>query len=174
MDDARLRRLSPKVLALLGEPDRLAVVASLMVGNEPPPGAGKNSPEKMVEQLEAGGVLDNGQVTTESLSALLKECLDEVRELIKEEHAPPGAKHLRQLDFRHGHLVHIPSNPAQRDKLLEWLVDSLLVDPSYQESELKVLLRTVHHDHAALRRYLVDGGYMKRDPHSGTYYPRRS
>ncbi len=146
------------------------MVAGLIANNEPPQDLKKTSSEMMIGQLEAGGVLSNGEVTKESLSALLKECLTEVRELIKDEHTPPSAKHLRQLKFKHGRLVRIPSNPAQRAELLSWLVDSLLVDPSYQESELKVLLRTVHDDHAALRRYLVDGGYMRREPHSGTYY----
>lgn len=97
-------------------------------------------------------------MNTEILSALLKECLSEVRALIKEEHVPPSAEHLRRLAFRHGRLVRMPSSPEQRKDLLKWIFDSLLVDHSYQESELKVLLKTVHNDHAALRRCLVDGG----------------
>ena len=85
---------------------------------------------------------------------------------------PPGAPPPRRLTdrekvvrafIRDGRLVSIPSKPRKRDLLLPVILDRCFPeDRSYQENEVNRRLALLHPDVAALRRYLVDGGWMTR------------
>ncbi|WP_371619065.1 DUF2087 domain-containing protein [Streptomyces sp. NBC_00454] len=62
-----------------------------------------------------------------------------------------------------GRLAVIPRKPARREQLLAHLTQTLFAtDRDYTESEVNGLLRTVHEDCAALRRYLVIAGHLTR------------
>lgn len=62
-----------------------------------------------------------------------------------------------------GRLAVIPRKPARREQLLVHLAQTLFAtDRDYTESEVNGLLRTVHEDCAALRRYLVIAGHLIR------------
>ena len=55
--------------------------------------------------------------------------------------------------------------PASRpDRIAVLAHIALRFDPGrvYEESEVNRLLQAVHHDHAMLRRYLVDEGLLRR------------
>jgi hypothetical protein len=70
-----------------------------------------------------------------------------------------------------GRLVSIPAKEKKRAVVLRWLVDACFVeDRDYPEKEVNQRLALVHRDVAALRRYLVDAGLMRRE--AGVY--RRS
>lgn len=70
--------------------------------------------------------------------------------------------------MRDGRLVSIPSKPRKRELLLPVILDQCFPeDRSYEEGEVNVRLAALHPDVAALRRYLVDGGWMTRN--SGVY-----
>ena len=89
---------------------------------------------------------------------------DELRRLTDEE------KVIRAF-VRDGRLVSIPAKPVKRDLLLPYLLDRCFPeDRAYEEREVNLRLALLHPDVAALRRYLVDGGLMKRE--AGIY--RRS
>jgi hypothetical protein len=87
--------------------------------------------------------------------------------------SPPGGKPLRRLSpeekvvrsfFRDGRLVSIPAKPSKRDLLLLVILDlSFPEDRPYEEKEVNMRLALLHPDVAALRRYLVDGGWMTRE-----------
>jgi hypothetical protein len=65
--------------------------------------------------------------------------------------------------LRDGRLVSIPAKPSKRDLLLPVLLDRCFPeDRDYQENEVNARLAQLHPDVAALRRYLVDGGWMSR------------
>lgn len=64
--------------------------------------------------------------------------------------------------------------PPQGNKLLivlNFIVDAFAFDTNYTEKEVNTILRRFHVDTAALRRYLVDNGFMARES-DGTRYWR--
>jgi hypothetical protein len=66
--------------------------------------------------------------------------------------------------IRDGRLVAIPAKPSKRDLLLPVILDRCFPeDRPYGEDEVNVRLARLHPDVAALRRYLVDGGWMTRN-----------
>jgi hypothetical protein len=60
-------------------------------------------------------------------------------------------------------LKEIPVVPRKRDVVLRWLVGRFEPGRRYPESEVNGILQRHHPDCAALRRYLVDEGFMQRD-----------
>ena len=65
--------------------------------------------------------------------------------------------------LRDGRLVSIPAKPSKRDLLLPVILDRCFPeDREYEEKEVNMRLALLHPDVAALRRYLVDGGWMTR------------
>ena len=86
---------------------------------------------------------------------------------------PPGAEPPRRLTdrdkvvrafIRDGRLVSIPAKPSKRDLLLPVILDRCFPeDRPYEEKEVNTRLALLHPDVAALRRYLVDGGWMTRE-----------
>jgi hypothetical protein len=74
-----------------------------------------------------------------------------------------------QAFVRSGRLAQIPARRAKRLLLLDCLAQSFEPGRRYREAEVDAVLRAVHDDHAALRRYLVDEGFLSRE---GGYYWR--
>jgi hypothetical protein len=65
--------------------------------------------------------------------------------------------------FRDDRLVSIPAKASKRDVLLPVILDRCFPeDRDYEEKEVNMRLALLHPDVAALRRYLVDGGWMTR------------
>jgi hypothetical protein len=75
----------------------------------------------------------------------------------------PQEKVIRAF-LRDGRLVSIPAKPSKRDLLLPVILDRCFPeDRGYEEKEVNMRLALLHRDVAALRRYLVDGGFMTRE-----------
>lgn len=71
---------------------------------------------------------------------------------------------------RDGRLTSIPAQDSKKRVVLRYLLEQCFAeDRSYPEREVNERLRAWNEDVAALRRYLVDGGYMTR---SGGEYRR--
>lgn len=62
-----------------------------------------------------------------------------------------------------GTLHTIPSKHAKLRAVLDHLAQSFELGRTYPEREVNDLLRRNHPDHAALRRYLVDEGFLTRE-----------
>ncbi|RKN39755.1 DUF2087 domain-containing protein [Streptomyces hoynatensis] len=85
--------------------------------------------------------------------------------------AGEGAHGVEAL-FVRGRLVAIPRRAARRTQLLAHLTETLFrPGRDYPEREVNEALLTVHEDCAALRRYLVDEGWLTRHA-DGTHYRR--
>jgi hypothetical protein len=65
-------------------------------------------------------------------------------------------------------LKEIPAIPKKRGAVLKWLVSRFEPGQRYPESEVNGVLQRYHPDCAALRRYLVDEGFMQRE--HGVYW----
>ncbi|WP_240796255.1 DUF2087 domain-containing protein [Streptomyces sp. RFCAC02] len=72
--------------------------------------------------------------------------------------------------FASGRLIAIPRRAARRRQLLDHLARTLF-EPgrAYTEPEVNDALATVHEDTAALRRYLVEEGHLRRTRDGSTY-----
>ena len=68
-----------------------------------------------------------------------------------------------QAFMRDRRLAQIPARRAKRLLLLDCLSQSFEPGRRYREAEVNVALRAVHDDHATLRRYLVDEGFLCRE-----------
>ncbi len=65
-------------------------------------------------------------------------------------------------------LVSIPVKQAKRLLVLDWLAQDFEPGHRYSEASVNDLLRAHHPDTAALRRYLVDYGFLDRS--AGEYW----
>lgn len=80
---------------------------------------------------------------------------------------PESARVLRAF-VRDGRLVAIPTAHGKRQVVLDLLAQEFEVGSRYPEREVNRILRRWHDDTAALRRYLVDDGYLSRE--AGLYW----
>jgi hypothetical protein len=61
-----------------------------------------------------------------------------------------------------GRLVTIPTKRGKRQAVLNWLAQEFEPGRHYSEAMVNLILGQRHADTAALRRYLVDDGYLDR------------
>lgn len=69
---------------------------------------------------------------------------------------------------KNGRLQEIPVKNKKKLVLLRWLVEKFEHGIEYPEKEINQRINQYYHDHAMLRRYLVDFGFMERS--KGTYW----
>jgi hypothetical protein len=81
---------------------------------------------------------------------------------------PDDADVILQRFFREGRLLSVPRQQAKRRVVLDHLASSFEPGVRYTENEVNDVLRTVYDDHVALRRYLIDEGFLARD--AGIYW----
>ena len=62
-----------------------------------------------------------------------------------------------------GRITSMPAKASKRLPLLDHVAQSFDVGMRYPESEVDAVLRRFHDDHPALRRYLVEGGFLERE-----------
>lgn len=75
---------------------------------------------------------------------------------------------LRSFLDAEGRLVTVPAKRGKRLVVLDHLAQRFEPGERYSETEVNALLREVHPDVAALRRYLVDEGFLSRE--AGVYW----
>lgn len=61
-----------------------------------------------------------------------------------------------------GKIKALPASAKKRMVILKWLVEKFEQGRKYSEKELSEIIKEYHPDYAALRRYMVDEGLMKR------------
>jgi hypothetical protein len=77
-------------------------------------------------------------------------------------------KVLRAFVAEDGSLRTIPSKHAKLLVVLDHVAQEFEPGRRYDESEVNLVLRRLHPDYAALRRYLVENEFLTRE--SGTYW----
>jgi hypothetical protein len=163
-----------EVLQALADPGRVALLARIAEAGDAgcPLEAAAPNPRvarKQIARLSAAGLV-------EARGTALVARLDRIREAVDElagaddGAAAAGPARVRAL-FSRGRLVEIPRAPELRMELLRHLVERFEPGRAYSEPDVNAVLREVHDDHAALRRYLVDAGLLVRDD-AGTSYRR--
>jgi hypothetical protein len=75
---------------------------------------------------------------------------------------PEQADVLRNFLTDDGRLSHIPVARAKRLVVLDFLAQQFEPGRSYPERDVNFMLGKLHRDYAALRRYMVDDGFLER------------
>lgn len=166
------------MVGLLAEGDRLRCAAALVLGastvHEVAAAAG-------LDVRRAGRALsrlvDGGLVESDRLGYRLLE--EELRSSARaaaasaptgDEHgeAPPALARVLRAFVRQGRLTSIPAVRSKRLVVLDWLAQDFEPGRRYPEREVNEVMRRRHEDTAALRRALVDEGFMDRS--GGRYW----
>jgi hypothetical protein len=118
--------------------------------------------QAVLPRLMSAGLVEQGdglRVSLEALSAAARDRPMRQREL-------PDATAEQQRVLRNfvegGRLTRLPARSAQRRVILEYVAGRFETDRHYAEAEVNELLNSLHDDHAALRRYLVDERLLER------------
>ncbi len=164
---------SHELVRLLAAPDRRKVVAALVL-----------MPSSTADDLVAATGLTLRQVTDAlgrlTAAGLVERGDDGAPVLLEEAFAlaarqeappPPPSEHpdqpaevARVLDraFRDGRLVQLPSKRSRRLIVLDRLAQEFEPGEHYTERQVNAILAAFDSDVAALRRYLVDEGFLDR------------
>lgn len=163
------------LVGLLAEADRLRVTAAIVLGAGTPAeigaASGLDGPpvHKALERLVAGGLVVIGDdrrfhVEPRAFQAAARAAAaSRPRGPDPEElgATPEQAQVLR--NFVEGdRLVRIPATRAKRLVVLDFLAAQFEPGRIYPERDVNFLLGKWHRDYAALRRYLVDEGFLER------------
>jgi hypothetical protein len=163
-----------ELVGLLADDDRRMVVAALVLGASTTAsimqatGLEGRRVVRALNRLVAGGlVLDEPEDEHVLLEAAFQRAARAIAATrpVRDEHGDAPAEEAKVLRafVRDGRLTSIPSAWAKRRIVLDWLAQRFEPGRRYSEAMVNLSLGQVHPDTAALRRYLVDDGFLSRD-----------
>jgi hypothetical protein len=165
------------IAGLLADPTRLKVVAALALGagtiEEVSAAAGLPLKDVALaaRRLARGGLVhrDGHELAlhTEQFGAAARAAAESAP-APEPLSSDPAEDAVLSAFVRNGRLVSIPAQRAKRRVVLAHLVRIFEPGVRYPEREVNVLLGVWHADVAALRRYLVDEGLLRRE--AGVYW----
>ncbi|MDX6197340.1 MAG: hypothetical protein QOJ79_491 [Actinomycetota bacterium] len=157
---------------LLADEDRLRVFSALALGARSVvdiadhAGMDPRTVVKALQRLESGGVVAadglQWQLRRDVIAAEARRTSKTFEPYDEEGLEPRHASVLRAF-LRDGRLASIPTVRSKRLVVLDHVAKVFEIGVRYPEREVDALLRAFHDDYAALRRYLVDEGFMARD-----------
>jgi hypothetical protein len=166
------------LVGLLADGDRLRVFAAVVLGNE------SLEDIRRVTGLDARGVgtalarlVESGLVSEDKLGYHVEE--HEIRAAARARASEPSSEHAHETAERarvlrafleDGRLVSIPASHAKRQVILDVLAQDFEPGRRYTEKQVNLILGKRFADTAALRRYLVDDGFLEREGGAGRYW----
>ncbi|MGI9610741.1 MAG: DUF2087 domain-containing protein [Acidimicrobiia bacterium] len=160
------------LVGLLAEPDRLRIVATLVLdGPQTPRVIGRRSGLELrdvvngLDRLQANGLVEELEGEYVVLEAAFKVAArQEAPASPESSHPDEPLERRRVLDqcLKDGRLVHMPTKRSKRLVLLEELAHRFEPGVHYTENQVNASLVSVSSDTATLRRYLVDEGLLDR------------
>jgi hypothetical protein len=117
----------------------------------------------LVRQGEAGLEVDVGVLTTAARAASMPRVRPPIEGATSEQEAV-----IRNFVTADGRLRALPAREGKRRLVLEWVTGRFEPGRRYSEKEVNGVLLGIHDDPAALRRFLVDAGFVTRD--AGVYW----
>lgn len=167
-----------RLVGLMAEPERRRVVAALILEAGDVDhlvdvtGLSSRVVIDALDRLIAGGLVERDRagmhvVLEESFKLAARAAAPEPR---ASEHPDQPEDHRRVLDqaIVDGRLVNLPTKRSKRLVVLERLAQEFEPGQHYSERAVNAALRRFDEDVAALRRYLVDEGFLDRS--SGEYW----
>lgn len=167
-----------QLVGLLADPARLRVIASLVLA----PGTRSELAERnglalrdvayAVARLVDVGLVEEGAdgtlVVIEAMFAHVARAEAPPPRPSEHPDAPPERRQVLDRFLQDGRLKEIPTRRSARLVVLEEVAQQFEPGVRYGEREVNGALRRVHPDTAALRRHLVDEGFLDRA--SGEYW----
>jgi hypothetical protein len=165
------------IVGLLADSDRRRVLAAVELGAASMDdviartGLGAAALAKAMGKLVESGLVASGDHGLRVESAAFVAAARAARTRpVSTEHDGVPAERRRVLDafVRDGRLTSIPTVLAKRLVVLDWLAQDFDPGVRYSERQVNLVLGKRHADMAALRRYLVDHGFLDRE--AGVYW----
>ncbi len=165
------------IVGLLADDDRRLVVAAIELGHTtidaiaaatplPAPrvarAAGRLAEAGLVIHLDGALHVVGAAFRRAAREALSRPPSDEHRDL------PDDVRKVMAAFVSEGRLTSIPTTHSKRLVVLDWLAQDFEPGRRYSESMVNLVLGRRHPDTAALRRYLVDEGFLDRE--AGEYW----
>jgi hypothetical protein len=160
------------LLGLLAEPDRLRVVAALVLGARTTvavaDAAGVPVPvaARALARLESGGLVSSTAGEWMLLESAFPAAARAMSVSQPEEdlgEADPASAAVLRAFCKDGRLVSIPAARSKRLVVLDRIARMFDIGVRYPEAEVNARLRQVHPDTASLRRHLIDEGFLARE-----------
>jgi hypothetical protein len=150
---------SPEALvSALADPARLRLFGRICAAPDGLSAAGDARTAKLARRLVATGLVSLAQDRYHAVPETFRDAL-----------AKPPADPVDGL-FSHGRLVAIPRPGHLRQALLKRLAGEFEPGRRYTERNVRDRLAPIHDDHAALRRHLVDEGFLQRSDDGSAYW----
>ena len=165
---------SRELVGLLADDNRRRVFAALVLGSSTladirrATGLGVRDASRALQRLvDTGLVLADPDGTHHLLGEAFAMAArdDAARQPRRTEHAdePEDVARVLRAFVRDGRLTSIPAQHGKRLVVLDWLAQRFEPGRHYSESMVNLILGQVHADTAALRRSLVDEGFLDRE-----------
>jgi hypothetical protein len=163
-----------RMIGSLGTPQRLRVVAAVIMGAgthaevRAATGLDARTVHREVVRLLAAGVVEDAEdgrfmARTDALAGAARSMAKDAAGVAVITAPETAEEKVRRAFLKDGHLVSIPSQRSKRMVILDVLAQEFEPGRRYPEKEVNRRLRAWHPDYAALRRYLVDEGFMERE-----------
>ena len=165
-----------ELVGLLAEPERLRVVAAMVLGARThaqiteASGLAPKSVAAALHRLHTGGLIEDAPGGYILRTALFKEAARAAAPLPSADdkygYADPKVEQLVRAFVRDGRLIGLPAQRSRRRIVLEHLVSTFEPGLRYPEREVDAMLRAWTEgspvDHVSVRRYLVDESLLDR------------
>jgi hypothetical protein len=181
VDPASLDPVSLDPVSLLGhlaDPNRLRVFSAVVLDGPTASAdlaarAGLDEPAalRILARLEAAGLVQRDGSGWVARPDVLRQAMADAapsRETVDHGATDAGAAAVLRTFMPSGRLEQIPAARSKRLVVLDHVARVFEPGVRYPEREVSALLKAFHPDYAALRRYLVDEGFLSRD--DGTYW----
>jgi hypothetical protein len=181
---------SRELVGLLADDDRRRAFAALVLGASNTDAVRKQSgldaraAGRALQRLVDAGLVVRGDDGTlhllgEAFSLAARAAAEQAPR--PDEHAgePENVARVLRAFVHDGRLTSIPSVHSKRLVVLDWLSQRFEPGRRYSEEMVNLVIAQVHPDTAALRRYLVDDGFLARERGNywrsgGSYAPERA
>jgi hypothetical protein len=168
MESAEAGALTPReILGLLAEEDRLKAVAALALGATSTAeiaaatGLGARQLGRALARLAAGGLVEGDPAGYRLRAEVLREAaMADAKP--EPDTSPDGGDGVLRRFIRGNRLTSLPASRGKRLVVLDHLAGLFEPGRRYTEPEVNQVLGAWHPDYAALRRHLVDEGFLKR------------
>ncbi|WP_328994391.1 DUF2087 domain-containing protein [Kribbella sp. NBC_01245] len=159
---------SVNLAGLLAEPERLRTFAAIVLGATQPEqiatdaGLSVGTVRTAVRRLQVGGLVTTGPGGFEPVADAFKDATRADRPEREPLDDDPATDALLQACIRDGRITTMPTFPAKQKVVIGYLARLFEPDRDYPESEVNEILHAWYDDHAQLRRFLVDWGFLTR------------
>jgi hypothetical protein len=160
------------VLGHIADPSRLRVFAAVVLDGPVATSdvaararVGEAETLRTLARLEAAGLVSRDAGGWAARLDLLQQAMAAAappRDLVDHGDVDPGAATVLRTFMPSGRLEQIPAARSKRLVVLDHVCRVFEPGTRYTEREVSALLRAFHPDFAALRRYLVDEGFLTR------------